>query len=76
MKKINRGAKQLIGAGLLLGVGGAVLGQMGQGSNQVTTPITNMAGPLLTAGIGLYALDMVSEGTKSLQRKKSSKYNL
>jgi len=61
--------KEVVGAGVILGVGSTMLGAMGQGAiaTQTITPAARMIGPLATAGMGMAVLDIVNTQTR---RKK------
>jgi hypothetical protein len=61
-----------IGAGVGLGVGASVLGQMGQGAiaEKTITPAANMMGPMVTAGMGMGVINMMSEMMPKQKKKK------
>lgn len=55
--------KDLVGSGILLGLGSSALGAMGQGqiANQVITPASKMLGPLATASYGMGIVNTFSD---------------
>lgn len=59
-----------VGAGVTLGVGATMLGQMGQGeiAGKVITPAANMMGPMVTAGMGMGVLEMAAQLGKKKRR--------
>ena len=60
-----------VGAGVILGVGATVLGQMGQGAvaGSIITPAANMMGPVVTAGMGMGVLDYIGKKSKEMKKK-------
>ena len=65
-----------VGAGVGLGVGATMLGAMGQGeiAGKVITPAANMMGPMVTAGMGMGVLKMVSDMTPTEKKSKKSMF--
>jgi hypothetical protein len=63
--------KDVVGAGVTLGVGSTVLGSMGQGAvaNQIVTPASSMLGTYASAGMGMGVLGMVNNMTKKKGKK-------
>ena len=65
----------VVGAGVMLGVGATTLGAMGQGAiaDKTITPAANMMGPMVTAGMGMGVLKMVSDMTPTDKKSKKNK---
>jgi len=72
-KKIKRHVKDVVGAGIGLGVGSMVLGGMGQGAiaSKIVTPGANMLGVTTTAGMGMGIIGYIDKKTS---KKREARY--
>ena len=64
--------KNIVGSGIILGVGSTALGAMGQGSiaTKTITPAANMLGVASTVGMGMGIMNMANNSTKRRRRRK------
>jgi len=71
MKKYKKQTKDLVGAGVMMGVGSIALGQMGQGTmaGQIFTPAGNMMGVVGTGMGGMAVIDIVDKQSKKMNKK-------
>ena len=69
---LKKTTKDIVGAGLILGVGGMTLGAMGQ--DAIIAPTIGRAGSMMgvvvPAAFGFEALRLVDEGSRKLQRRR------
>jgi hypothetical protein len=74
MKKVKAKnvVRDVVGAGVTLGVGATMLGAMGQGAiaGKVITPAANMMGPVATAGMGMSVIGMMGDMMPKEKKKK------
>jgi hypothetical protein len=75
MKKI---IKDYVGAGVTLGAGSMVLGEMGQGAiaTKIATPAANMMGVGMNVGAGMSIMNMANNYSKTGKPYKMKKGKL
>ena len=73
---IKNRIKEVVGAGVTLGVGGVALGAMGQPgiSASILPPASRMLGVATTAGMGMGVMRVVNQGAKKLNNFKPRRY--
>lgn len=68
---LRKTTRDIVGASMMLGVGGAALGAMGQGAiaTQTIGRAGSMMGVVVPAAFGMEVLKSIDKGSKKLRRR-------